>query len=638
MKRKNTNRLLFLQALVFRERDNMNNKIRIVEKNKRERGAALVTVLMISVLLGIACIAMLSAVGASSQNSTDLLSETKAYYAAESGLQATINVLRGNTDTNTKKISYSKAVNPTTSNYLLDPKTYARLSDWLPYNYSVLGIQERVVVGQTAATYDPKSGTAYSVVVSDPDNTSASVTFSTSGTFDNYVTTTPYTSSATFSADKKKICIPSCPAINPPSSRTEITFTDEPSTPYTFTGFNPSLGTFNIQKYGNVNINRIDFQIVYRVTAPRSGTTVIRGYIQQASPTNPTIVVNFDTQEYKLMGSQIELCSLQTSFPVTDDRCSNVSFSLLPLQMSGTFQLFADITPLEPFRLLVKSTGYGPNAAKKELEAIIKKDLLNGSGSAAVTTMLGTYSTPPGGLPFLFDAGTSSGITYSGGDCASTTGCVPSFGITDPNPDYLRYLIEHPPGPGAGNPAQMQPPPELLSSDIPDWQQSPQALDALIDEYRIKAQISGRYFVNPSGNAQNFNVGSTQNPPGSFAEGTGITFCEGSCKIGSNGGGTLVVTGKLTNVGSFSFKGLIIVTGEEGWERDGTGSGGIIGNIVIAPYNRRNYVPENLSSTFLAPRYSVSGGGSSTVSYNDVSAPFDVNSTVGNFMLGIAEK
>jgi hypothetical protein len=43
-------------------------------------------------VLGIACVAMLSAVGANSRNSTDVLSETKAYYAAESGLQATINV------------------------------------------------------------------------------------------------------------------------------------------------------------------------------------------------------------------------------------------------------------------------------------------------------------------------------------------------------------------------------------------------------------------------------------------------------------------------------------------------------------------------------------------------------------------
>ena len=64
--------------------------------NNNESGAALVTVLMISVLLGIACIALLSSVGANSKNSTDVLSETKAYYVAESGLQATINVLRNN--------------------------------------------------------------------------------------------------------------------------------------------------------------------------------------------------------------------------------------------------------------------------------------------------------------------------------------------------------------------------------------------------------------------------------------------------------------------------------------------------------------------------------------------------------------
>jgi hypothetical protein len=184
----------------------------------------------------------------------------------------------------------------------------------------------------------------------------------------------------------------------------------------------------------------------------------------------------------------------------------------------------------------------------------------------------------------------------------------------------------------------MQPPPEMLSSEIPEWQQSPQTLDVFIDELRTAAQVSGQYFVNPSGNGNNFNVGSTQNPPGSFANGTGITFCEGSCKIGTNGGGILVVTGKLTNVGGFSFKGLIIVTGEEGWERDGTGSGQVIGNIVIAPYNKRTYVPENLSSTFLAPRYTVGGGGSSTVIYNDVNIAFDVTSSISDFMLGIAEK
>ena len=61
---------------------------------RNEKGAALVTVVLISVLLLTACIALLHAVGANSANSADVLSETKAYYAAETGLQATINELR----------------------------------------------------------------------------------------------------------------------------------------------------------------------------------------------------------------------------------------------------------------------------------------------------------------------------------------------------------------------------------------------------------------------------------------------------------------------------------------------------------------------------------------------------------------
>ena len=43
-----------------------------------ERGTALVTVILVSFLLGTACIAMLTAVGASSKNNTDALDEYKA--------------------------------------------------------------------------------------------------------------------------------------------------------------------------------------------------------------------------------------------------------------------------------------------------------------------------------------------------------------------------------------------------------------------------------------------------------------------------------------------------------------------------------------------------------------------------------
>ena len=50
--------------------------------------------MLISALLLTASVAMLTAVGANSKNTSDVLSETKAYYAAESGLQASINVFK----------------------------------------------------------------------------------------------------------------------------------------------------------------------------------------------------------------------------------------------------------------------------------------------------------------------------------------------------------------------------------------------------------------------------------------------------------------------------------------------------------------------------------------------------------------
>ncbi|HEY0461819.1 MAG TPA: hypothetical protein VGC97_21990, partial [Pyrinomonadaceae bacterium] len=157
--------------------------------DKSESGVALVTVVMISVLLLIACIAILSAVGSHSRNVTDVLSESKAYYAAESGLQSTINVLRGNTDTtptvSTDDINYKKAITLVDSNYAGDPSTTARLSKWLTYNYPTTGTPNRVVIADdnTPGNYNPNTGVAYSIEANDPDNTASSLTFNTSGKF-----------------------------------------------------------------------------------------------------------------------------------------------------------------------------------------------------------------------------------------------------------------------------------------------------------------------------------------------------------------------------------------------------------------------------------------------------------------------
>jgi hypothetical protein len=93
------------------------------------------------------------------------LAETKAYYAAESGLQATINVLR-----NDSTASYAGAVaNPS-------------MSTWLPYNWPI-GTPTRAVIGQAPGSYDPNVGSAYSIFVDDPDGTQVSSTFDTSSMF-----------------------------------------------------------------------------------------------------------------------------------------------------------------------------------------------------------------------------------------------------------------------------------------------------------------------------------------------------------------------------------------------------------------------------------------------------------------------
>jgi Tfp pilus assembly protein PilX len=588
---------------------------------KNESGVALVTVVMISVLLGIACIAILSAVGAHSRNVTDVLSENKAYYAAESGLQATINVLRGNTDTTadtTDNINYSKAALPSLSNYSGDPSTTARLSNWMTYNYPTTGTANRIVIGEAANVYNPNTGVAYSIEVSDPDNTINSLTFNTSGSF---VTG----SSGTITNSGKTISYPD----NTSANRIEITFTDAPSTTIDFLSShnNPRLGSFTMVTVGSgatiPSTAKLDFRIDYRLTAPRTDTRSIYGSIIEESAVKK---VKFQTRYYKSVGSTIELCSGTTGGP----GCTDFSPNLTTTPTNNQF--YAYITPVEPYRLRVVSTGYGPNGARKRLEGFLQRDLFNGLSSGAATTMIGTS------VGMTFNAGNSNGISYSGGNCATSTGCVPSFGLT--NPQSLQYVIDHPPGPGSGDPTQMQPPPALLdSSNTPSWQQSPAALDALVNQLRTVARNSpGSYFVNPTGNQNNFNVGSNQNPPGSYTNGTGITFCEGSCKISADGGGILVVTGKLTNVGNFHFKGMIIVTGEEGWERNGAGGGEVIGNVIIAPYNRSTYYPQNLSSTFLAPQYNVTGGGVSTITYADTGNTLNNTAGVSDLMLGVGEK
>src|SRR5947207_5063142 len=61
-----------------------------------ERGAALITMLLVSIPLLMAGGALIMITSMSVANTADSAAETKAYYAAEAGAQQALNVLRGN--------------------------------------------------------------------------------------------------------------------------------------------------------------------------------------------------------------------------------------------------------------------------------------------------------------------------------------------------------------------------------------------------------------------------------------------------------------------------------------------------------------------------------------------------------------
>lgn len=160
----------------------------ISSSHERERGAALVTTLLISMLLLAAGGMLLLTTASTGVNTFDSSAEMQAYYAAEAGVQETLNVLRGHVLPNPlfvanpagtvapeNRISFRKAHDRATSNRAGDPTSAdfpRRLSRWLPYNHTPSGLTyaDRVAISES---YNPISGMAYQISITDPDNTPA---------------------------------------------------------------------------------------------------------------------------------------------------------------------------------------------------------------------------------------------------------------------------------------------------------------------------------------------------------------------------------------------------------------------------------------------------------------------------------
>jgi len=139
---------------------------------KNQRGAALITSLLIATLLLVAGGALIQITSMTAANTVDATAEAQAYYGAEAGLQAALNALRGNAahtastlPVGMTTINFRNAVVAGSSNDCPgglngDPSTTARLSRWLPYS-DTQTTGTRVTVG-TSPTIQ------YDVVVSLP--------------------------------------------------------------------------------------------------------------------------------------------------------------------------------------------------------------------------------------------------------------------------------------------------------------------------------------------------------------------------------------------------------------------------------------------------------------------------------------
>jgi hypothetical protein len=148
-----------------------------MKKIDGQRGAALLTVLMVATLLLMAGGTLVMVTGMSAKTAVDSTAEMQAYYSAEAGLESSLNVLRGNVAPNAAmgagtQINFRGAVTALTSNLPTDTSAGFRLSGWLNYNYTPAGAAnpDRVVLSP-ATGYIPQTGLAYSVDVSDPDST-----------------------------------------------------------------------------------------------------------------------------------------------------------------------------------------------------------------------------------------------------------------------------------------------------------------------------------------------------------------------------------------------------------------------------------------------------------------------------------
>ena len=614
-------------------------------RRKSEDGAALVMALMVLSLMTIGVGGLLLETSRNTQNVTDSTAEQQAYNAAESGIQAAVNVLRYKctaavspcqvapspmlnsavTDFNkANSMNYARALNLATSNRPGDTSGIPRLSRWIGYDGTAT---DRVKLAQPSVPYSAMNGSAFSLEIADPDNTSSSVSLSTSGLFFDHDAANVY--QRTYGSGVNQVLIRYVPA-----NVSNLNVSGGSA--------NLNLGTFSYIRMGSGAIipalNR--FEIDVAMSIPFDATRTIRGFIEPTTAAGEIPKIIFDSQTYDIHGSDITLNIAGAAMRQTGAQPygyeRTMPLSGIPLSVTGS------ITAPPPSRLVIRSTGYGPRGSKKMLEGVIQSNYFNGLGAPATITMVGPPSTTNPNTAFVFDPGNSNAMLYSGQDVAAgSSDIIPPIGVSDTvdpnngNDPNLDVIVNAVGGKLSDNVIGV---PSNVSSEMPPWLRTPYALDIAVKAL-YNVALNSADPTNPTG--RYFRSGVNPTTWGDNATATGITFCDGDCVLGpADGGGILVVTGTLTLHGNFSFNGLILVTGQGGVIRNGGGNGTIQGNLVIAPYVASSIagnIDPAKTDGFLAPQYHTNGGGNSTITYNSNNQLSGLTA-ISNVVLGVVEK
>jgi len=544
-------------------------------KNDRagERGAALITMLLVSVLLLGTGGALIMSTMMSATNSAGSTAEMQAYYVAESGMQSALNVLRGNTQptiTSTDRISFRTAIVPDISNGPNNTGSL-RLANWLPYNDAK---DPNSLVPINLGTFTG----GYRVTVESADLNSHIVQFQTSMVMSGSDAATQYKKTFGTIGGNDEVTIRY-------SAQPATTLTPDPNK-YPLT-LDSNLGSFVIERPAtstkkNAKISKTSFTLTITQTLPWAATAVFEGSFQgEVDTAASSVQVTFDKASIKADGTTFAL-KLPSGTLVL-----NLAYSTSPTSTAVPVR----VTSPDPKRLLVKSYGFGPQGARKRLELMLSRAFLEIEAPATVTLRGADDCTP-----LTLDTGSSGSKKYSGKDHAGSEAQRPVFAVTPcDETEADAGIIKHD--------TVDDPEIGLLTDDtsvakavkMPSFLKTASNARAYLNELQTKAQSVGRYFKSGT------TISDSLNKPQ-------FTFVDGDATL-TDGAGFLVVTGTLTMRGNANFRGMILVLGKGVLIRDGGGNGDILGAITIAAFDRS-------SGDFLPPTFLTNGGGDSNVQYD----------------------